>query len=83
MSEMISGKGNKNNNNPLQELSALLLDIETNVPELYRFLDETPSCISNSDANVDNKVLREYLESLQRLKSHYDEEHQHLQQRKP
>ena len=66
----------------LHELSALLLDIETNLPELYRFLDETPSCISNSDANVDSRVLREYLESLKRLKSHYDEEHRHLQQTK-
>ena len=60
----------------LSEITRLTYTIESDYPELYRFLDETPMTIP-SDANptIDLRTLKDYLESLQQMLKHYLETH--------
>ncbi|MBR9756896.1 MAG: hypothetical protein GYB39_02355 [Algicola sp.] len=52
----------------LQNISELTRDIETNYPELYKYLDETPMTIPNMEhPNIDDAVLEDYLTSLRVL----------------
>ncbi|HKK11526.1 MAG TPA: hypothetical protein VJ945_01760 [Flavobacteriaceae bacterium] len=52
----------------LVEISKLTRDIETNYPELYKYLDENPVTIPNMDSpKVDAKELENYLKTLQDL----------------
>ena len=56
----------------LAEISQLTKNIETNYPELYQFLDESPMEIpSESHPTIDKKILKEYLESLKQLLKHH------------
>lgn len=56
----------------LTEISELTKNIETNYPELYQFLDESPITIpSESNPTIDKKILKEYLESLKQLLKHH------------
>lgn len=56
----------------LAEISKLTKNIETNYPELYQFLDENPLTIpSESHPTIDEKILKEYLESLKQLLKHH------------
>lgn len=58
----------------LQDISAFILNIETNYPELYKYLDEDPITIPNvQHPNIDNKVLSNYLKSLKTLVKRYKE----------
>ncbi|WP_338732293.1 hypothetical protein [Mangrovimonas cancribranchiae] len=60
----------------LQEISTLTRDIESNYPELYKYLDENPITIPNMEhPNIDNKALEDYLSSLKALVKKYQEEH--------
>ncbi|RSK41546.1 hypothetical protein [Mangrovimonas spongiae] len=60
----------------LQDISTLTRDIETNYPELYKYLDENPITIPNMEhPNIDNKALEDYLSSLKALVKKYKEEH--------
>lgn len=60
----------------LTEISTLTRQIEEEYPELYKYLDENPMTIPDIDnPKVDNKALKEYLESLQNLVAKYEEEH--------
>jgi len=58
----------------LSEITKLTKKIETDYPEIYQFLDEIPATIpSEKDPDINNKVLRDYLESLKQLiKNHVE-----------
>ena len=52
----------------LAEISDLIGEIETNYPELYKYLDENPITIPNMvSPKIGTKELENYLESLQDL----------------
>lgn len=60
----------------LLEISNITLEIETNYPELYQYLDENPVTIPSEDnLNVDDKSLKNYLETLKIMLKKYKEEH--------
>jgi len=66
----------KNLQKLLIEISQVTINIETNYPEIYRFLDESPLTIpSEKKPNIDKAVLQEYLESLKELLRHHKETH--------
>lgn len=58
------------------EIAQLTKTIETNYPEIYKFLDEIPMTIpSENHPNIDEIVLQEYLESLKQFLKHHIETH--------
>jgi hypothetical protein len=60
----------------LNEVTSLTLEIETNYPELYKFLGESPVTIpSDSHPHIDTKVMTEYLDSLKELLYEHIETH--------
>lgn len=64
----------------LSEIMLLTNEIETNHPELYRFLDENPMTIPSENCeSIDKPTLEEYLDSLKQLLQHYLESHQNNQ----
>ena len=66
----------KDLHNILREIIQLTVNIETNYPELYRFLDENPMTIpATKHPHVDKVVMQEYLESLKQLLQHHLETH--------
>ncbi len=66
----------KDLHNILREIIQLTTNIETNYPELYRFLDENPMTIpATKHPHVDKVVMQEYLESLKQLLQHHLETH--------
>ncbi len=66
----------KDLHNILREIIQLTVNIETNYPELYRFLDENPMTIPTTNhPHVDKAVMQEYLESLKQLLQHHLETH--------
>ena len=62
----------KSLNSLMQEIIQLTSAIETNYPELYKYLSETPLNFSDPDINtVSKESLEDYLESLKiRLQHH-------------
>lgn len=67
----------KNLQNILQEITQLTTNIETNYPELYRYLDEIPLTLPTMDKpHMDKQVLESYLKSLEQLLRHHLETHQ-------
>ena len=66
----------KNINQLITEITELTSNIESNYPELYRFLDENPLTIpAEVHPNIDLKVLQDYLESLKNLLRKHLESH--------
>ncbi|MFG6685323.1 hypothetical protein ACGK9U_01985 [Mariniflexile sp. HNIBRBA6329] len=60
----------------LMEISNITREIETDYPELYQYLDENPMTIPSEDnLNVDDKSLKNYLETLKTMLKKYKEEH--------
>jgi hypothetical protein len=60
----------------LTEISELTNKIETNYPELYRFLDENPLTLPiTPHPKVDKEALEDYLQSLRQLVQHRTETH--------
>ncbi|HEY9221554.1 MAG TPA: hypothetical protein VIO43_08270 [Lutibacter sp.] len=60
--------------NTLKEILQLTKTIETNYPELYQFLDESPMTIpSEANPSINKKILQEYLDSLKQLLKHHME----------
>ena len=59
------------------EISDAVRELETDYPEVYRFLDESPVHLNGAadspDINV--KMLKDYLETLKELIKHYKETH--------
>lgn len=65
-----------NSKSILTKITQLTLNIETNYPELYRFLDENPVTLpTESHPNIDDHTMRAYLESLKQLLRHHVETH--------
>ncbi|MDH5413824.1 MAG: hypothetical protein OEW87_06780 [Flavobacteriaceae bacterium] len=57
-----------------QEITQLIFTIESEYPELYRFLDEEPITIPNmSSPEIDSKIMQDYLDGLQQIFEHYKE----------
>jgi len=64
----------------LAEISQLTKTIETNYPELYQFLDDSPMEIpSESHPTINRNVLQDYLDSLKQLLKHHIETHQKIE----
>lgn len=60
----------------LTKITQLTSNIESNYPELYRFLDENPLTIPNvSHPTIDQDTLLAYFESLKQLLKHHLETH--------
>lgn len=60
----------------LLEISNITQEIERDYPELYQYLDENPITIPSEDnLNVDDKSLKNYLETLKTMLKKYKEEH--------
>lgn len=62
----------------LTEISQISREIEEKYPELQKYLDETPQTLSdreNKSGTMDEKALKDYLESLKEIVKKYKEEH--------
>lgn len=60
----------------MQEIIQLTGNIETNYPELYKYLEETPLSLTETDAKmVDTEDLKKYLETLKAQLRHHIETH--------
>jgi hypothetical protein len=58
----------------LKEIVDITTTMETEYPELYRFLGENPMTIPTADQpKIDEAALREYLMSLKGLLQHHRE----------
>lgn len=61
----------------LSEIMLLTNHIETEYPELYRYLDENPMTIPASNhPNINKKTMEEYMDSLKQMLQHHLETHQ-------
>jgi len=59
-----------------EKITDVTAQIESNYPELYRFLDENPITIpSKEDSVLDKKILEGYLNDLNQLLQHHIETH--------
>lgn len=58
-----------------QEISRLILKIETEYPELYSYLDEDISGMQVSNVDVSDQDLIAHLKSLKAKLQHYKEMH--------
>ncbi len=57
----------------LTEISAITREIEEKDPELIKYLAETPMTIPDiNNPDIDNKALKEYLETLREIKQKYE-----------
>lgn len=62
----------------LDEISRISREIEENYPELQKYLEEMPQTLSDEENKVgkmDEKALKDYLESLKSMVKKYKEEH--------
>lgn len=62
----------------LTEISQISREIEEKYPELQKYLDETPPTLSGDDnesGTMNEKALKDYLESLKSIVKKYKEEH--------
>jgi hypothetical protein len=60
----------------IAEITRITTEIETEHPELYRFLDENPMTLpATGHPKINKEVLEEYLQSLRQQLRHYLEAH--------
>lgn len=60
----------------LTEITELTNTIESDYPELYRYLDENPLTLpTKAHPEMGKKALQDYLETLQQLFAHHLETH--------
>ena len=60
----------------VEKITDITTRIESNYPELYRFLDENPITIpSTKNPDLDKKILEGYLDDLNQLLQHHLETH--------
>lgn len=60
----------------ISEISITILEIQTNYPELYIYLDEIPMTIPNkSNPKIDVKALEDYQQSLKEILSNHRKNH--------
>ncbi|MCF4102723.1 hypothetical protein L1I30_13680 [Gillisia sp. M10.2A] len=63
--------------NILTQITELTTDLETNYPEIYKFLEEEPITIPAFEhPYLNKKLLKDYLESLKELIIHHKQTHQ-------
>ncbi len=63
-------------NQLMQDIIRLTTEIETNYPELYKYLSETPIPLGRaSDQNINATDLELYLETLKTQLQHHIETH--------
>nr|WP_294777922.1 hypothetical protein [uncultured Flavobacterium sp.] len=63
-------------NQLMQDIIKLTANIETNYPELYKYLNETPLYLSEtSSQKVHTTELKQYLETLKSQLLHHIETH--------
>lgn len=56
----------------LTDITKLTTNIETNYPELYIFLEESPETIpSTNHPDITLAIMQDYLESLRQLLKHH------------
>ena len=56
----------------LTDITKLTTNIETNYPELYIFLEESPETIpSTNHPDITLAIMQDYLESLRQLLRHH------------
>jgi hypothetical protein len=66
----------KNIKQLMQEIVEFTTEIETNYPELYKYLDETPILISNStNKGISSTDLENYLNTLKEQLKDYIKTH--------
>lgn len=57
--------------NLMTEITRITIEMETEHPELYRYLDENPMTLPTMDhPEIDKKVLEDYLQSLRQQLKH-------------
>lgn len=67
-------------NQLMQEIIRLTTQIETNYPELYKYLSETPLALHEApEKTVDTIELERYLETLKSQLLHHIETHHNKQ----
>ena len=60
----------------LTDITNLTTNIETNYPELYKFLGENPITIPSTDhPDITITIMQDYLNSLKQLLKHHLETH--------
>ncbi|MGI9543497.1 MAG: hypothetical protein ACR2MX_09570 [Cyclobacteriaceae bacterium] len=60
----------------MDEITNLTYEIESHYPELYQYLEEDPLTILASKSPIlDQRIMSDYLESLQELLKHHLETH--------
>lgn len=60
----------------LKEISDITRDIETNYPDVYKYLDENPITIPNLEhPKINTNKLQDYLESLKDLLKKHKQNH--------
>ncbi len=60
----------------MQDIIQLTTEIETNYPELYKYLSETPLMLSEaSSSEIHTTELKKYLETLKSQLLHHIETH--------
>lgn len=62
----------------LAEITQVTHDIREHYPELQKYLDENPLTLHDGDSKeveMDNEVMRDYLESLKQLIKQYNKKH--------
>jgi sugar-specific transcriptional regulator TrmB len=65
-------------NKILTEISQISREIEEKYPELQKYLEETPQTLASAEnikGTMDEKALRDYLESLKSIVKKYKKEH--------
>lgn len=63
-------------NQLMQDIIQLTTEIETNYPELYKYLNETPLSLSDTvSKKVQTTELKQYLETLKSQLLHHIETH--------
>lgn len=63
-------------NQLMQDIIRLTTEIETNYPELYKYLNETPLYLSETTSKkVHTTELKQYLETLKSQLRHHIENH--------
>lgn len=63
-------------NELLIDVTNITMNMETNYPELYQFLGESPETIPSTDhPDITIAIMQDYLESLEQLLKHHLETH--------
>lgn len=60
----------------LKEITEITTSMETDYPELYKYLDETPITIpAIKHPDINKNIMEDYLDGLKQLLEHYNSTH--------